>query len=267
MGGNLKSQVLKLRSRRKLCLIIGVVVVVVAALGTWSILPGEAVSLVVSYTKGEKLTYEVTMTMKMGEVSQTIEMILTMEVLDVEDGVYTIKQTMTIAEMDQAFSFTMKFDETGQVLDVEGLPSEAQQTFSSFTGIPGCGMYFPKDRARVKDSWDTPIDIRTGEFNLTGTIHNRITETRKLTVPAGTYDVFKLEIPRSELTATYEPPAELDMASPIQMDMTISGYEFFEKGTCLTIQANFDQTFTVSFGGQTMTMSVTMQMKLVEHSR
>jgi len=119
----------------------------------------------------------------------------------------------------------------------------------------------------VKRPTSGDIFLLHGTVYAHGTINNKITETRRITVPAGTYDVFKLEFTSSEVTMTYKPPPELNMTTPIEMSMTMKGYEYFEKGTCLTVEAKFEQTASISMMGQTISMSTTLNMRLTEHTK
>ena len=242
---------------KKRYLAVGLIAVLVVALGVWFMTRPEILSLKIKYVEGEKMTYEVDLTVNVMGQEQSTTATFVFEVLNVEDGVYTVNHTVTT--LNETHSLTVKFDDSGQLVDVEGLSPEQAQIFSFFVGLPGYGMYFSKEEAKVGDSWQVPVDVRTEEFNLTGDIYNEIEETEKLTVPAGTYDTFKLEIDPSDLTMVY-----VNATAPIQL--TIFGYECFEKGTCLLVQSEFDVSLRVSMLGQTVTISVAFQMTLVEHS-
>ena len=258
-------QVSKPKSRKKWYFLIGLIVLIVAAFGTWLMVPVEVVALGINYSPGEKMTYEIDMTMKMMGQEFSYTMTYRIEILDKENGTYTMRQAFTSDLLNQTYSFTVRINETGHIVEYLDVPPEFQQTMSSFTYMPGNGFFFPKEEAKVGDSWQIPIDMQTEEFNITGTINNKITETRRITVPAGTYDVFKLEITSSEFIYVYEPPPELNMTEPIEMDM--KGYEYFEKGTCLVIEAKFEQTTSMSMMDQTISMSMTLEMRLTEHTK
>ena len=260
------------KSRRRWYILAGLAVVIVVALGTWSMLPGEAEALLlgINYIEGEAMTYETNMTMEMMGQEFSFLMTYTLEVLDVEDGTYTIRTTFNLMNQTQApatYSITARINETGQTVEFLDVPPEFQQTMSSFSFMPGNGLYFPMKEARVGDSWQIPIDMQTEQFNFTGSIDNRITETREVTVPAGTYEVFKLEIASSDFRMVYIPPPELGATGPIEMDLTMSGYEYFEKGTCRVVEAKIDQTIEMSMMGQTLSMTMTLDMTLTEHIR
>jgi len=262
-----KPQVSKPKPRKKWYLLAGLIVILVAAFGTWLMVPAEVVALGINYSKGEKMTYEIDMSMKMMGQEFSYTMTIRIEILEKENGIYTIRQTITSDLLDQTYSLTVRINETGNVVEFLDVPPEFQQTMTSFSFMPGNGYYFPKEEAKVGDSWQIPISMQTEEFNLTGTINNKITETRRITVPAGTYDVFKLEFTSSEFEMTYKPPPELNMTTPIEIGMTMRGYEYFEKGTCLVVEARFEQTTSMSMMGQTISVSMTLNMRLIEHTR
>ncbi len=241
---------------RKLYLAIGLIAILGSAAGVWFMLRPEIIPLTIKYVEGEKMTYEVAMTVNVMGQEQSQTATFTLEVLDVEDGVYTVNHTVTA--LNETNSLTIKFDESGRLVDVHGLSPEQAQIFSFFVGLPGYGMYFSKEEVQVGESWDVPVDVRTEDFNLTGTIYNEVEETEKLTVPAGTYDAFKLQIEPSDLTMVY-----VNATAPIQL--TVFGHEWFEKGTCLLVQSEFDVSVRVSMLGQTITISAAIQMTLTEH--
>jgi hypothetical protein len=224
----------------------------------------------INYVQGEKMTYEIDMTMEMMGQEFSYTMTLMIEILYKENGTYTVRTTFGLMNQTQpmaTYSITAKVNETGHTVEFLDVPPDFQQTMSSFSFMPGNGFYFPKGEAKVGDSWQIPIDMQTEEFNFTGTINNKITETRRINVPAGTYDVFKLEFTSSEFNLEYETPPELNMTEPIEIDMTMKGYEYFEKGTCRVVEAKIEQTTSMSMMGQTISVTITLDMKLTKHTR
>jgi hypothetical protein len=131
--------------------------------------------------------------------------------------------------------------------------------------MPGNGFYFPVEEAKVGDRWEIPLNMQNEQFNLTGTINNQITGTRKIIVPAGTYEVFKLEFTSTDFTLSFSPPPELNMSEPMVMETSMRGYEYFEKGTCRVVEASFEQTVSMSLMGQSISVTITIDMTLKEH--
>ena len=144
-------------------------------------------------------------------------------------------------------------------------PPEFEQSMSYVSFMPGNGFYFPGEMARVGDSWQIPIDMQTEQFNLTGTMDAKITETGEITVQAGTYEVFRMEI-SSELRMVAPPPEYANVTEPIGMNMTMEGYQYFEKGTCRVIEAKIEMTMDMSMMGMTISIPMTLNMELTEHT-
>jgi hypothetical protein len=276
-------------SRKKLYM-LAVAVLIVALSGSillYSFRPVEAIALSLQYKVGEKMTYEINMTISMeDEFSYTDKfsytMVYSMEVLDKEGDIYTIRMTTGIRSQNLTitptgiliqnqtvtiYSLTMKITESGEFVELVDAPEEVekalQEARSSFSFMPGNGFYFPLSEAKVGDSWQVPIGMTTEMFNFTGTLNCAITESRKITVPAGTYDAFKLEVSSSDLDIAFSP--ELATGYSIDFQMAMNGYEYFEKGTCRTIQATFNQTTSATVMDTTVTMEFSMDMQLTEH--
>ena len=60
----------------------------------------------------------------------------------------------------QDFSYTMKINQKGQLIELDGrpLPIDVDESFSSLFGVPGFGSYFISEEVKVGESWETPID-------------------------------------------------------------------------------------------------------------
>jgi hypothetical protein len=261
-------------SRKKLYMLV-VAVLIVALSGSillYSFRPVEAIALSVQYRVGEKMTYETDMTMNMMGFEVSTTMVYSMEVLKKEDDIYTIRMTTGILSQDQttiSYSLTMKIDESGRFVELVDAPEEVQealqQSMSYYSFMPGNGFYFPLSEAKVGDSWEVPIGLTTEAFNFTGTLDCAITETRKITVPAGTYDAFKLEVSSSDLSFAFSPELEMETGQSMGIQMAINGYEYFERGTCRTVQAAFNATVNATVMDTTMTFEFSMDMQLTEH--
>lgn len=109
--------------------------------------------------------------------------------------------------------------------------------------------------------------MQTEDFELSGTIDSRITETGEITVPASTCEVSKLEIASPDPRKVYRPAQEDVATGPIEVDVEMTGYEYSEKGTCVVVEAWIEQTVEMSMMGQKATKSMTLHMKLAEHTR
>ncbi len=261
------SEAVKPRFGRKQYLVIGLVVI--ATVVTASIIvftqflpSARAVTLGFNYSVGEKMTYELNMTMEiMGTEVPLPGAMWEIEVQGFDGENYTILQTMTVGL--QEFSSTMKMNKTGYVVEYIGLPPEFEAmgpTSFSFLGVPGFGSYFPEEEVRVGESWEIPFDMELPGIDSEGTISYELSEIASVTVPAGTYKALKINFEGTDLHVAYS-------VEEIDFDVTwnINGYIYLEKDTCRLIELRFDQSATVTAMGETESMEMTMQMQLTEH--
>jgi hypothetical protein len=254
------------RFGRRLYFIIGLiaVVAVASAFVFGYLLPkGEATTLSVglNYSKGERMTYESKGTVS--ALGQTVpqEGAIDMEVLDFDGENYTI--SYTVQSGTQEFSYSTKVNKTGYILEYSGLPPEYQQMYSSMVGMPGFGSYFQKEEVKVGESFQIPIYLHTENFLFIGIANYRISEIKSITVPAGTYDVFRMDTTAFLFGDYNYSGATVDLVG------SMSAYGYVERGTSLPVEYNVNMQMSVSMPslGQTMNMGMTMQLQLTEHTK
>jgi len=250
---------------KKLYLIIGLIAVitVVSALTIMYFLPrglGAKISLGMNYSVGEKMTYDVTITISAMGQTITQQGTIKNEILSFDGVNYTIRQTVRVES--QEFSYTFRMNKTGHILDFSSLPPELQQTYSSIMGIPGFGSYFPRNEARVGEGWQIPINIHEGQYSLNGTMYYGVSGVANITVPAGTYEVFKIDIVAANVIGTYQ-----SSGTTVNMALSLSAYGYLENATCRPIEFNIQVAATASTTGQTVSMSIAIQIRLREHVR
>jgi len=175
---------------KKLFLAIGLIAVVVVAsvFALMYLMPkglGAPVALGMNYSAGEKMTYDIDITISAGWQTFSQSATIILEVLSFDGVNYTIRETVQFDS--QQVSFTVKMNRTGHIIDFANLPSEVQQIFSSFVGTPGFGGYFPRTMARVGESWQIPLDLHVGQYSIEGTANYGISGITSITVPAGAY--------------------------------------------------------------------------------
>ena len=250
-------EAVKPRFGRKL--VIGLVTIAIIATASiimfTQFLPGargEAVTLELNYSVGEKMTYEINMTMETMDTEVLQEATLEMEVQGFDGENYTIRQTMTV-EL-QEFSFTVKMNKTGYIVEYIELPLE--QELYSFLPVPGFGSYFTKEEVRVGESWEIPFDMELPGIDFEGTISYELSEITSLTVPAGTYETLKINIEGSNLHME---------GKDFHVTWNINGNIYLEKATCRLVDLRFDQSMTTTAMDQTISMEMVMQMQLTEH--
>lgn len=249
---------------RKLHLVLGLVAIAIIAIGSIVVFTqfllsvrGETVSLGLNYSVGEKMTYWINISVKTMGSEGSQEATWEMEVQGFDGENYTIHQTMTVGL--QEFSFTVKMNKTGYIVEYIGLPPELEQALSSFASVPGFGSYFPKEEVRVGETWEIPFDMIVPGIDFEGTISYELSEITNVTVPAGTYEALKINIEGSDLHME---------GMDFHVTWNISGYTYLEKASCHLIELRLDQSMTgttTTAMGPATSMEMTMEMQLIEH--
>lgn len=265
-------EAMKPRFGRKLYLVIGLAAIAIIATASVIVftqfLPsarGENVSFEFDYSVGEKMTYEMNMTMEIMDTEVSMESTMEMEVISFDGENYTIRQTTT-SELQVEYSYTVKMNKTGYIVEYIELPPELNETFTSFLeefsflGAPGFGSYFPKAEAKVGESWEIPFDMELESMNFNGRINFELSEITNVTVPAGTYEAVKIDIKPSVIQISY--PIE---GMGYQSTLNVDGYIYVRKDVCHLFKFRIHESVTMTVNDQTVSMEMTMQMQLIEH--
>lgn len=220
---------------------------------------GETIPLIYSYIAGEKMIYNLTQTMDILGRKTTETGTTTMEILSAQANIYTINTT--INSRYGFLSSTITMDKTGRITDFGDLNSSMQQAFgpmSSRSLIYGLGGN--KSEVKVGESWQIPLSTQESYANFEGAMNCKVSEVTTLAVPAGTYNVFKLEISMSNArmsTSLYD--------TNIDVTMNGEGYYYVERGTCRTVESKLELKLSGLVMGQTASMEI--EMLLTEHTR
>ncbi len=220
---------------------------------------GETIPYGFNYAVGEKMVYDLSMSVNTGGQSISETGTISMEVLSFDGDNYTINETVSLAVQgvpQQEVSFTIRMNKFGQMTDVSGLPSDMQSIYSMFGGVPGFGSAFNKTEARVGESWQLPLDLGNSTFSMSGTINYKFGEVQNVTMAAGPFKIFKIEISTNDVHASI---------SGVSVSLDMHGWVRQEYGTCRPIDMNMETTEIVSGQGQSMTMTISMQMTLRQY--
>lgn len=253
------------RSGKKLYALLGVVavVVVVSVVVFMFFLPrglGEMIPYGFNYAAGEQMTYDISITISGAGQTVSETGTMGMHVLSFDGENYTINETMrlVVQGISQEASCTVKMNKTAYITDISGLPAETQQMYSMFMGMPGFGGFFDKTQARVGETWQVPLNVGNSSFSMAGTINYRFGEIQNITVPAGTYKTFKMEISTNDAHVS---------SGSVSMSVNMNGQIHMEYGTCRLVDMNMQESMSSSGMGQTTTASVSMQMRLIQDTR
>ncbi len=252
------------KSRKKLYALLGIVLiaVLISVVVITFFVPrglGETIPYGFNYAVGEKMVYDLSMTINSGGLNILENGTISMEVLSFDGDNYTINETgsFTVQGMpQQEVSFTTGMNKFGQMTGVSGVPSEMQSIYSMFGGVPGFGSAFNRTEARVGESWQLPLDLGNSTFSMSGMMNYKFGEVQNVTMAAGTFKTFKIEISTNDVHASI---------SVVSMSLDMHGWILQEYGTCRLIDMNMETTETASGQGQSMTITISMQMTLRQY--
>jgi hypothetical protein len=268
--------------------------VVIAVIATALLTPrGIAIiPLSVNYTVGEKMIYNTTETLttqgyntttaagQMGPIPGTISINSTesVEVTDFDGEYYTLNHTMTLT-MEQwnpismspiSWSFVEIVNKTGfssyfhSVGTQQLVYNASSDPFSSYQFI---SALLARPEVKVGDTWQVPLSMGNSSFacmrgNLTVTFGG----IQDITVPAGTYEVFKIDFSSNNLSMSFNFPTNATFTNiPTTINMSISGQKYLEYKTCREIESNIEMTHSYQIEELNVYCNCSSQTKLVQH--
>lgn len=250
-------------------LILVVAVVAVASItAVFQVSPNNNTAFVPEggiYAVGEKMTYDYDILYEYPTTNTetNIDRTEEIEVLDFDGENYTINKTSCYQEYE--ISATWKANLRGQMLGLIGLeeyPLDPENTTSLFPLSGATNVKFLSEDVSVGDSWDITLDRQTENGTVEGTINYKLSEITTVTVPAGTYEVLKIE---AELP-NFRSNSSIGEVN-IHTEMSISGYILLEKGTYIPIEYETIQLATTDTGSTVIDCKTTEQMQLTQHTK
>jgi hypothetical protein len=189
-----------------------------------------------------------------------------MDVMSFDGDNYTINETTTtvlnsnsIISSSSITSVTFVVNKTGYVVG----PASMQEFSSWFSKFE---LAFEKNETKAGETWQIPLDVlSTSIANATTVFNGNLTETfgdiQNITVPAGTYRVFSVDVSGANLTMT------TSYASPINetiyQNSTINGLAYMVYGTCRLVEMNLQTNYSTSQNGQLSNASMSERVELV----
>lgn len=243
------------KPRKKLYILIGIVAVAAVLLGTVLIMSipqglGATIPYGYSYNVGEKLTYSIFITESASGQQASVTGTGTMQVASFDGENYTFDETTHYVAsngVSQDNSFTIVMNKEGQMVNSSNLPSDTQNLYSMIQGSPGYGLFLNRTQIRVGETYQIPINMSNSSLSLLGTINYNVANTENFTVPAGTYNTFKLDFSTSNFHGTDE---------GIYVSANVNGQVIDEVGTCHPVEFNAQVSATAQ--GATVNAKVSM---------
>ena len=246
--------------------LIAVVIIAIALL----IPQGAAtIPLSLNYQVGEKMIYEATETITgpVGNITNTgsINSSSSLEVTNFDGEYYTLNRTITIApttmqENPVSISFIERINKTGYAKYF--LPGQTASLFGNTTSNPVLETLLSKPDAKVGDTWQIPLNTGNSTIGTTGEMTLKFADIQEITVPAGTYKIFRIDISSNNLSSHIK-----NSAGTSDTTMSFSGSIYLEYGTCRQIKSDVQISVTIQSTLLNSTISYSSQMKLLQHMK
>jgi hypothetical protein len=249
---------------------VAVVVVIVVAL----LIPQGAaiIPLSVEYTVGERMVYDVTETVAMqmsnsttgsalglsSNSTVTMDSKTTVDVVDFDGEVYTLNHTLNMELLGKpvSFSYLEKVNQTGYTTML--LPGATETLAPSIgsqdpvlTGILG------KSQVKVGDTWEIPLNANNASIGITGSLVLTFKGIQEITVPAGTYKVFRVDMTSKDVGM---------QTSALSTTMSVNGEYYVEFETGRQIENNIQMTTQSQVMGVDTSITMSATTTLVQHT-
>jgi hypothetical protein len=239
------------------------------------------IPLSVEYTVGERMVYDVTETMAMQMSNSTIGTSLglgglnnsvtmnsttTVDVVGFDGEVYTLNHTLTMDMLDRpiSISYLEKVNKTGYSTILfpgvtEALTANVSSQDPVLTGILG------KSEVKVGDTWEIPLNANNASIGLTGSLTLTFKGIQDITVPAGTYKVFRVDMTSNNIGTSTSAASPYGGTSTVSTTMSINGEYYVEFETGRQIENNMQMTIQSQVMGVNTTTTMSASTTLVQH--
>jgi hypothetical protein len=273
---------------KKAYAIIALVAAIVIAVAFF--IPPSTVATIplnVDYIVGEKMVYDTSLTLKIDGLgsslfgsgssslelnSTTVDSQQTLEVIGFDGENYLINHTttMTVLGKPVSFSLTEKMNKTGYSTYLFNV-GNSQTEFPS-SGVAGnsyLAQLMNKPEAKVGETISIPYPTDNSLIQTSGDLKITFNGVEDLTVPAGTYRAFRIDMRCDGLKMTYNLPQNDDSSlfslNSLGMTINLDAKIYLEYGTMRQIKSNLDMTMSYQSSILNMTSSMSMDMTLKQH--
>ncbi|MCW4002855.1 MAG: hypothetical protein NWE95_02955 [Candidatus Bathyarchaeota archaeon] len=269
------------KGRKRLYTFCGVIaaIVIASALFVPQAL-GSTIELGLNYSVGEKMLYTTTNTVtnqmsnttidvQTNPISETYNSTGSYEILGFDGENYTIKLTITSEINGKTISIPLTTNNTRKSTYYNNLlPSGSPAFFLNVTGNPALEAYLAKTQVNLGDVWQFPVSTGNASLGLTGEITLKFAGIQEITVPAGTYKVFVVELSSNNLTMHISPDNGVISGSILDNSiLQLTGKTYLEYGTCRLIKSELTQETTMQATGISGASIIYSEKILVEHTK
>jgi hypothetical protein len=276
----------KKRFGKKLYAVIGAIVAISIIAAALLIPQGAAtIPLEVNYIVGEKMVYNTNLAMTYQLSNTTISSSLagnllnntklnftsTIEVIGFDGEYYTLNNTqaLTITNKASSYSYLQKMNKTGYSTFVFNFGSQQVSTnISTAISNPYLTELLNRSEVKVGDTWQVPFPNSVGNnssIGISGSIIMTFKGFEDLTVPAGTYRVFRVDMTSQDLAMHLKSPQSISTFNTDTVAMNINGQMYMEYGTLRQIKSTMQESVVVQSAMMNYTTGLSMEMTLVQH--
>ncbi len=254
---------------------IAIIAVVIIAVALFIPRGAAVIPLNVNYIVGEKMIYDTTVTGAYDFGDSGSGFVIpsnisfspqqTMEVMDFDGQYYTLNHTTTMGVGSNSYSYSIleKVNKTGYSSYFFNWGNQTTEIPSGITGGPYLTQLLSKPEVRVGDTLTIPFPSSILGSAITGNVTMTFKGFEDLTVPAGTYRVFRIDVGTGDQGVSYHIPvgsSSLNFSSSVQMDMNYQVY--LEYGTMRQIKSTMLETMSLQSTMINYKMNMTMTMVL-----
>ncbi len=270
-----------------LAVVVAVAIILIALVAT----PGvSAIPLNVDFVVGEKMVYTTDMSLSMnlgnsslfniGSVSSNNSLSIsgkkTVEVMGFDGQLYTLNSTSTMESSGKSVSYSVieKMNKTGYTTAIINLGS-ASMEMSSGSGLANyecLTQLLSQPQVKVGDSVIVPYPALSSNLSSNVQVSGDLVLTFKgfqdLTVPAGTFKVFEVDLTSRNLSLTVQIPSNSQngtfsiMPSSMTMGIDLNYKMYFEYNTMREIQSEMQATLSLQTSIINYSMTLGMDMIL-----
>ena len=223
--------------------------------GTESTIP-----LSYNYTPGEEMTYNMTETINNGGQNISLTEAFSLDVISFDGTDYIINLTTTVLvpSSEEASTIdstvTEKMNKAGYVTVSDGMNGTQCPLF----GNPF--LFFQKDKATVGETWQVPLSFGNQSVSFNGNFTYTFGNIQTITVPAGTYKVFTINISSNDLTIKM---GGNPLNPMVFQNVTAQGQVHVEYGTCRLIDSNIQEIINYTSNSINYNETITAQTTLI----
>ena len=204
-------------------------IIIIAVIAVALLIPQGAatIPLNIEYEIGEKMVYFITTATIFNTNPMTSNLTDIVEVIDFDGKTYTLNHTIPSDTDAQSIrvSFIEKVNKIGYsaYFSTEGnvLPFDTPNS-DILTGL------LERPEVKVGESWQIPLSSANPGINTTGTMTITFAGIQNITVPTGTYQVFRIDTLTSNVTTTFKHQSKTSFMNTIT---STKGQTYIEYGT------------------------------------